>query len=454
MFGILRPSSKEATPIPEEVTPPPPRSMAPVPQSHYQTREELLDFAKKWAKEQGYAIVISRSRSNRLWLKCDRGGRYENRRHITDEQRKRKRGDSRLMGCPFMVMAILKDDVWKLKTEVETHNHEASEDLTAHPSLRKMTKEQMSHLEQMTDAGSTPAEIMDSLKLQWPEINIVKRDVYNARKKHKENRRAGRAATSPPPSEQPWDDPNGVVPGPTATGKWVWAEAGDELVPKGKRKRRKVFIPDPSTLDPELQNHTPPQSLPRRYSTDNLASTMGFQDFASSYQDPSSSTMTLQPNSNNDTLPSLDRSNSAPNPLQQLSDFSNAHAASGAFSASAMDDNNFFSQNQHQRNSFPNITTPYSQQQQQSFTPSRADPAIMTPPPQAITTRSASAIAAVAQPSGAKSTLSPAVAPSPPGPAPRSQNGKVLMSRIERMEKEQRDQKNMLAQILGAVTSK
>lgn len=448
--------------------------MAPVPQGHYQTREELLDFAKKWAKEQGYAIVISRSRSNRLWLKCDRGGKYENRRHITDEQRKRKRGDSRLMGCPFMVMAVLKDDVWKLKTEVEKHNHEASGDLTAHPSLRKMTKAQMSHLEQMTDAGSTPAEIMDALKIQWPEINIVKRDVYNARKKHKENKRTGGAVTSPPPAvEQPWEDPNGVVPGPTATGKWVWAEAGDELVPKGKRKRRKVFIPNPPTLDPELQDHVSPQSLPRRYSTDNLASTMGFQDFATSYQDPSSSTITLQPNSNNaDTLPSLDRSldrsNSAPNPLQQLSDFSNAHAANSAFSTiSSMDDNNFFSQNQHQRNSFPTITTPYvqQQQQQQTFTASRpADHAIMTPPPppQPVTTRSSASSASAAieqqqqqQPNGARSAPSaPAVTPSPPPPAPRSHNGKVLMSRIERMEKEQRDQKNMLAQILGAVTNK
>ena len=34
---------------------------------------------------------------------------------------------------------------------------------------------------------------------------------------------------------------------------------------------------------------------------------------------------------------------------------------------------------------------------------------------------------------------------------PKAPSGQVLMSRIERMEKEQRDQKNMLAQILGAV---
>lgn len=418
--------------------------MAPVPQGHYQNREELLEFAKSWAKEQGYAIVISRSRSNRLWLKCDRGGKYENRRHITDEQRKRKRGDSRLMGCPFMLMAVLKDDVWKLKTEVETHNHEASEDLTAHPSLRKMTKEQMSHLEQMTDSGSTPADIMDALKVQWPDINIVKRDVYNARKKHKERKKNGGAAASSADEEQHWEDPNGVVPGPTATGKWIWAEAGDELVPKGKRKRRKVFVPNPQpTLDPELQNSTPPQH-PNQYSNENLASTMGFQDFASAYQDTSSSS-NLQPH---DDQPPHDRSNSAPNPLQQLSEFPTGQV-NGNFSTSSLDHSNFFSQHQHQRNSFPNITTPYSQHQQhQSFTPpGAAEPAVLTFP-QPITIRSASA-AAAAQPNGGSksSPMRGKGTTLPPKP-----NGQVLMSRIERMEKEQREQKNMIAQILGAVT--
>ena len=33
----------------------------------------------------------------------------------------------------------------------------------------------------------------------------------------------------------------------------------------------------------------------------------------------------------------------------------------------------------------------------------------------------------------------------------KAQSGQVIMSRIERMEKEQRDQKAMLEQILGAV---
>lgn len=443
MFGILRPSSREATPLPQEQTPPPPRSMAPVPPGHYNTREELMEFVKTWAKDQGYAIVISRSRSNRLWLKCDRGGKYENRRNITDEQRKRKRGDSRLMGCPFMVIAVLKDNVWKVKTEEEKHNHEPSEDLTVHPSLRKMTKEQMSVLEQMTDAGSTPAEIMDTLKTQYPTINIVKRDVYNARKKYKEHKRNGGTPASPE-SQEAWEDPNGVVPGPTPTGKWIWAEAGDELVTKGKKKRKKIFVPDPQpTLDPELENPAQSQPTNQAFSTDNLASAMNFPDFSATYQDPTASSLNLQ-TTDSTHQPGLDRHNSAPNTLQQLSDFS-----AGNFSTASMDDNSFFAQPQHQqRNSFPSISVPHLQQQ--DFSIHRAEPAVMTSPPtETATTQMTTPSASTAQ----NIPLNNASTSTSNGQAPtRNHNGQVLMSRIERMEKEQRDQKNMLTKILGAVT--
>lgn len=447
MFGVLRPSSREPTPFDQNGPPPPPRSMAPVPQALYQSRDDLMDYVKSWAKDQGYAIVISRSRSNRLWLKCDRGGHYENRRNITDEQRKRKRGDSRLMGCPFMVIAVKKDDWWKVKTEVDTHNHGPSEDLTAHPSLRKMTKEQTHHLQKMTDAGNTPSEIMEQMKQQWPDINIVRRDIYNARKKHKESKRTG-AVTSPPgDDEQHWEDPNGVVPGPTPTGKWVWAEEGDELVTKGKKKRRKIFVPNPlPTLDPQLQNTaspSPPQT--QHFSTENLTANMGFQDFTNY---PDSSSVNLQPN---DYQPALDhRHHSAPDALQQLSTFTNGQV-NGGFTNSSLDD---FSFPPHpQRNSFPGVTAHPLQPAQQTptFPQPRAEPAVMTP--------SQPATRSTATPnltSNTNNNLSPSSSSTSTmattAPPNNNQAGRAFMSRIERIEKEQLENKSMLTQILGAVT--
>lgn len=414
-----------------------------------------MDFVKTWAKEQGYAIVISRSRANRLWLKCDRGGHYENRRNISDDQRKRKRGHSRLMGCPFLVIAILKDDIWRTKTEMAQHNHGPSEDLTAHPSLRKMTKEQISHLESMTDAGKTPAEIMDEMKAQWPDINIVKRDIYNARKKHKDNKRDALAAS---PAEEPhWEDPNGVVPGPTPTGKWVWAEEGDELVAKGKKKRKKVYVPAPQpTVDPQLDNpHQSPPQQSQSYADDGMAAQMAFQGFAQPFDDASS--MHLQPG---DYTPN--RHHSAPNPLQQLSGLDSATDLTDP----TTDNASFFTQQAPQRNSLPNITGPRIQQQQQSrqtLVSPRANHksgAMTASPPN---TRSAAAAAAASAtnqlsglgpyaPTAAATTTTTTTAGQAASSSSRNHNGQILMKRMERMEKEQSDQKRMLSQILGAVT--
>lgn len=423
--------------------------MAPVPQGLYQTRDELMDHVKSWARHQGYAIVISRSRSNRLWLKCDRGGHYENRRNITDAQRKRKRGDSRLMGCPFMVIAVMKEDFWKVKTECDTHNHGPSEDLSAHPSLRKMTQEQTDRLQKMTDAGNTPSQIMDAMREQWPDINIVKRDIYNARKKHKESKR------NASPTEEHWEDPNGVVPGPTPTGKWVWAEDGDEIVTRGKKKRKKIFVPTPQpALDPQLQNNaseSPPQT--QHFTNDNLAANMSFQDFTTY---PDSSTVSLQPNEYQTTLDH--RHHSAPDALQQLSNFTNSQVNS-TFSNSSLDD---FSFPPHpQRNSFPGVPPAHSlQPPQQTQTPtfpqSRAEPAIMTPSQSAVMTRSAAAAAAANQPNNNNNNNknpSPSTSTSTATTVQsNSQTGRAFLNRIERIEKEQIENKSMVTQILGAVT--
>ncbi|KAL8933256.1 MAG: hypothetical protein Q9211_005879, partial [Gyalolechia sp. 1 TL-2023] len=89
----------------------------------------------------------------------------------------------------------------------------------------------------------------------------------------------------------------------------------------------------------------------------------------------------------------------------------------------------------------------------QDFSTHRAEPAVMTSPPPTgtatpqMTTRSASTAQNI--PTHHPSTSTPTANGQPPA---RNHNGQVLMSRIERMEKEQRDQKNMLTKILGAVT--
>lgn len=401
--------------------------MAPVPPGHFTNRDELLDHAKTWAKEQGYAIVTSRSRPNRIWLKCDRGGHYENRRNLTADQRKRKRGESRLLGCPFQAIGAQdKSGGWKLKTENGEHNHEPSQDLSAHPSLRKMTAEQMARLAEMTDAGSSPAEIMVELQNTWPEINVIKRDIYNARKKYKSQRETG-VATPGSLEIESWDDSNAPFPsGPIQTGKWVWPEDGDEIITKGNdtdnsnKRKKKMVAPtpamQPSNLDPQLRNAgPPPPPSPHVPNSVDGAHHLSSQTMQTFYPDQS---VVL---SDSSLTPPLDRHNSAPpSPHQQQ------HPSSSYAQQSVVTDSPSPSASYAQRNS--QVGLHYAQH----------DP--LQPSPRHW--RQQSSLSSIQQLDGAAD-----------GQILSGEDGgaQFLVSHIEQMAKEQRDQKDMLARILGAV---
>jgi len=350
-----------------------------MPKSEFHSREEVLAGTNKWASHQGYAVVIARSRPNRLWIKCDRGGKYENRRNLVPDARKRKRGESRLLGCPFKVLASLKKDgVWRVEVDNAEHNHGPSDDLSLHPSLRRMTEEQVKKVQEMCDAGQSPADTVDGLRAIWPDINVLPRDVYNARKKYKSERQLEEGQ----PEQEPYPDPNGVFPGPSENGRWAWVPDGEEVTnSKKKRKRRRFKTPAPATLDPRLQ--TPE------------ASQMAIQSMSPTAQRNLSnytSSLTHSPY----PAPSILR-DYAPATTDGASDLP---STSPSWARSPVPD--------------PASTSD----------PPTVATAVMTPnPPQAET--------------GAKPL-----------------NGQVLMSRIERMEKEQLDTKNMLSQILGAVQGK
>lgn len=417
MFGVLRPRSpeRERMPVPGTASPPPPRSLAPMPSNVFSNREELLEGCKVWSATQGYAIVIARSRFNRLWLKCDRGGTYENRRNLTPDQRKRKRGDSRLLGCPFkMIAACRKDGSWNVDTEVPDHNHEPSDDLSAHPTLRRMTDHQLQKVHEMCDAGKSPADTLEQLRRLWPDIKVLTRDIYNARKKYKTQKEESEAVGGQP-QEQPYQDPNELgFPGPNQKGRWAWVPDGEEVTDKkSKRKRKSAPATQPilhSTLDPQLQTPETFRTSKQPAST-SQTSQNGFgdpQDPATQLHaaaqrgygrfDPATSDLQRAPLTNgNDHRPSY---------------YQNHDGSSVALSPYPLP---------------PNSDRQFDISPLQSRAPPNAAPtATMSATP---TTADANALIS----------------------NPEEPKTQVLMSRIEQMEKEQRDQKNMLTQILGAV---
>lgn len=94
-------------------------------------RSSLLAAVQAHGKTHGYNVVVKSSstptekkpgRTAKVWLRCDRGGHYRPRNGLTEETRKRRR-TSRLMDCPFMLVAAGSPGIWTLSVLNPTHNH-------------------------------------------------------------------------------------------------------------------------------------------------------------------------------------------------------------------------------------------------------------------------------------------------------------------------------------------
>ena len=93
--------------------------------TEFETREALINHVQHYSMENGYYVVIQRSREGKVWLKCDRGGTSKER----DVPRQRDT-DTQLNGCQFAVVGWLfaKERVWKILEVQEEHNHDPSFD--------------------------------------------------------------------------------------------------------------------------------------------------------------------------------------------------------------------------------------------------------------------------------------------------------------------------------------
>ncbi|EFW15602.1 hypothetical protein D8B26_002300 [Coccidioides posadasii str. Silveira] len=105
--------------------------LLPPPEGTYPDRATLLASVQAHGKAHGYNVVVKSSstptekkpgRTAKVWLRCDRGGQYRPRNGLTEETRKRKR-TSRLMDCPFMMVAAGNPGIWTLTVLNPTHNH-------------------------------------------------------------------------------------------------------------------------------------------------------------------------------------------------------------------------------------------------------------------------------------------------------------------------------------------
>jgi hypothetical protein len=132
------------------------------PQAQYDSFDALYKSAQAFAKVNGYAFTINRSKATssgraKVMLDCDR-----HETHVDHHRRRERHTNTRSNGCQFSIMAYesLDKKSWELRyrpNSIHTvHNHPPSTHPSAHYAHRKLDQEQQKIVEGLVQAGSKP----------------------------------------------------------------------------------------------------------------------------------------------------------------------------------------------------------------------------------------------------------------------------------------------------------
>ncbi|KAG5541196.1 hypothetical protein RHGRI_021152 [Rhododendron griersonianum] len=101
---------------------------------------------------------------------------------------------TRLINCPFQFCCKRQDDGLWVINEVKnsSHNHEPSSDMSGHPSCCRLSKKEITSIEEMTRSGIPPRQILSSLRQSNPKLQAVSKTIYNTKGKIQKDNLAGR----------------------------------------------------------------------------------------------------------------------------------------------------------------------------------------------------------------------------------------------------------------------
>ena len=163
------------------------------PSAEFNTARELLQYCNNHAKKNGYAVATKSSKSEKnITIKCDFGGKYrEVKKHPIPE--KRRQTSSRLKNCPFEIYGKKNvDGKWTFVMNCSNHNHPASPP-EAHPTHRRLDKNQFDTVIFMTQAGARLRTVLSSLPNQDPNTATSSKNISNAKMKRRTEYLAGRS---------------------------------------------------------------------------------------------------------------------------------------------------------------------------------------------------------------------------------------------------------------------
>ncbi|XP_076921526.1 PKS-NRPS hybrid synthetase cheA-like [Bidens hawaiensis] len=141
---------------------------------YFDSVAELVDWVKKTGREHGCVISVQRSRERSVELVCNRGGEPKLKatmRHTGSIKR----------GCLFKLVGRYNapGGSWKLEVVNETHNHHHVLFEDGHPTLRKLTDEEIDMVATLHRHGLRAAQIKSSIKKSFPGNKCITRDIYN-----------------------------------------------------------------------------------------------------------------------------------------------------------------------------------------------------------------------------------------------------------------------------------
>ena len=189
---LTQQSDTSNAPAPSESNPTPVPLM-PHPEQIFDTVEELIAFANKWALEHGFAVSTKNSHKDRdIYLKCDLGGQNVQKSDTSSSR------SSRRIEYPYLLYGrILKRKVphqWHLSVKNSEHNHEPTEDIQGHVMHRRMGGENHDKVASMLLAGIAPRQILTSLKQEDPNFLSNSQDIYNFKKKIAKQTKQGKSS--------------------------------------------------------------------------------------------------------------------------------------------------------------------------------------------------------------------------------------------------------------------
>ncbi|KAI3826960.1 hypothetical protein L1987_01020 [Smallanthus sonchifolius] len=162
---------------------------------NFQSREHLVDWVVRRGRDNGYVIVIRRSRRKgddpsapviKVWLVCDRHGERTSTATI-------RRVGSKKRGCPFKLEGVYDENIgyWKLTVIDGSHNHDPSLHIEEHAFARKLSKSEQLLVAKLYSQNMLPRNILATISEQNPESRCIKKDIYNLIQKIKNEMRVG-----------------------------------------------------------------------------------------------------------------------------------------------------------------------------------------------------------------------------------------------------------------------